>query len=140
MLKPIEGAPASQAPREQKSGSPLRHSLQLFRVRCYVAISAAFFAFCSMLWIFYAWLPAFLYERYHLSMAESGQTLLSLEFDTPTRDQAVAVCENWKANPQKITVELTDLYEDGHPAGTEARIFLPHNYSITFSGDLITID
>ncbi len=45
-----------------------------------------------------------------------------------------------KANPQKITVELTDLYEDEQPAGTEARIFLPHNYSITFSGDLITID
>ena len=41
-----------------------------------------------------------------LSMAESGQTLLSLEFDTPTRDQAVAVCENWKANPQKIYSEV----------------------------------
>jgi len=68
----LKKLPASQAPREHKSGSPLRGALALFRGRCYLAISAAFFAFCSMLWIFYAWLPAFLYERYHLSMAESG--------------------------------------------------------------------
>ncbi len=44
----------------------------LFRSRCYTALAAAFFSFCAMLWIFYAWLPNFLYERYHLSMTDSG--------------------------------------------------------------------
>ncbi|MDQ1474507.1 MAG: hypothetical protein QOJ99_5987 [Bryobacterales bacterium] len=38
----------------------------------YVALSVAFFAHCAMLWIFYAWLPSFLAERYHLSMTASG--------------------------------------------------------------------
>ena len=39
---------------------------------CYLALCAAFFAFCSMLWVFYAWYPSHLYERFHLSMTESG--------------------------------------------------------------------
>jgi len=64
--------PASQAPPDQKRGNPVRISIRLFHSRCYVALSAAFFAFCAMLWIFYAWLPTFLFERYHLSMTESG--------------------------------------------------------------------
>ncbi len=42
------------------------------RSRCYMALSLAFFAFCAMLWIIYAWLPNFLYQKYHLSMASSG--------------------------------------------------------------------
>jgi len=45
---------------------------ELFRLRCYLALCAAFFFFCAMLWIFYAWYPAFLLERYRLSMADSG--------------------------------------------------------------------
>lgn len=40
--------------------------------RCFVALAAAFSAFCAILWIFYAWFPSFLYERYHLSMTDSG--------------------------------------------------------------------
>lgn len=38
----------------------------------YIALCAAFSAFCAMLWIFYAWFPAFLYDRFHLSMTDSG--------------------------------------------------------------------
>jgi len=30
--------------------------------------------FCAMLWMLYAWLPNYIYERYHLSMTESGLT------------------------------------------------------------------
>lgn len=64
--------PISQAPREQMFHHPVRSSVQLFHSRCYVGLMAAFFAFCAMLWIFYAWLPTFLFERFHLTMAESG--------------------------------------------------------------------
>ncbi|MGI6110244.1 MAG: DUF4364 family protein [Eubacteriaceae bacterium] len=41
-----------------------------------------------------------------LSMAENGQTLLSVEIDAPTRDQAVAVCDHWKKEPQRIYSEM----------------------------------
>ncbi|MCC6343135.1 MAG: MFS transporter [Bryobacterales bacterium] len=68
----LKKLPPSQAPRCPKATGSWTGALHLFRGRCYLAISAAFFAFCSMLWIFYAWLPSFLYERHHLSMAESG--------------------------------------------------------------------
>ncbi|MBI3665478.1 MAG: MFS transporter, partial [Acidobacteria bacterium] len=44
----------------------------ILRSRCYLALAVAFFALCAMLWMFYAWLPSFIYERYRLSMAESG--------------------------------------------------------------------
>ncbi len=45
---------------------------ELFRSRCYVTLCLAFAAFCAMQWIFFAWFPSFLYERYHLSMTDSG--------------------------------------------------------------------
>jgi MFS family permease len=64
--------PLSQASREQMIGHPIQSSIQILQSRCYLALSVAFFAFCAMLWIFYAWLPTFLFERFHLSMAESG--------------------------------------------------------------------
>jgi len=41
-----------------------------------------------------------------------------------------------KANREKITFSLTDLFEDDRPAGTEVRVFLPHNYSISFPEEL----
>lgn len=40
-----------------------------------------------------------------------------------------------KANKEKITFTLTDLYNHGKPAGTEVRIFIPYNYSIDFPAD-----
>lgn len=39
---------------------------------CYRALAFGFFSFCGLLWMLYAWLPSFLYERFSLSMAESG--------------------------------------------------------------------
>jgi MFS family permease len=45
---------------------------RMFRSRCYLALCAAFAAFCAMQWIFFAWFPTFLQERFHLSMTESG--------------------------------------------------------------------
>jgi sugar phosphate permease len=48
--------------------------LRVLRSPCYLALAAAFTAYCLMLWIFYAWFPAHLYERFHLSQAESGLT------------------------------------------------------------------
>jgi len=40
-----------------------------------------------------------------------------------------------KANREKITFTLTDLYTQGRPAGTEVKIFIPHNYSPDFPAD-----
>jgi LytS/YehU family sensor histidine kinase len=40
-----------------------------------------------------------------------------------------------KANRKKITFKLTDLYNHGKPAGTEVKIFIPHNYSLDFPAD-----
>ncbi|MEO8126704.1 MAG: MFS transporter [Bryobacteraceae bacterium] len=58
--------------RTASSGSTLSHLAGLLSSRCYLAICTAFFCFCAMLWVFYAWYPSFLQERYHLSMAASG--------------------------------------------------------------------
>jgi len=41
---------------------------------CFTGLLVAFFAYCVMLWMFYAWLPNFIYERYQLSMTDSGFT------------------------------------------------------------------
>ncbi len=60
------------APRTASSGSTVANLRSLLRSRCYIAICAAFFCFCAMLWVFYAWYPSFLQERYHLSMTDSG--------------------------------------------------------------------
>jgi len=37
-----------------------------------------------------------------------------------------------RANSEKITFTLRDLYMDGRASGTEVKIFLPHNFSLTF--------
>lgn len=42
-----------------------------------------------------------------------------------------------RANREKITFDLIDLYDDGRPAGTEVRVFLPHNYSFNFQEEKI---
>lgn len=44
----------------------------IFKSACYWTLALAFFAFCTMLWMLYAWFPNFIYEHYHLSMTESG--------------------------------------------------------------------
>lgn len=62
--------PLNVVEKQTETASPMA----IFRSRCYLALMAAFFAFCVMLWMLYAWLPNFLYERYHLSMTDSGFT------------------------------------------------------------------
>jgi MFS family permease len=47
-------------------------SLCLFRSRNMLFLIIAFSMFGLLLWIIYAWLPFFVYDRYHLSMARSG--------------------------------------------------------------------
>jgi len=44
----------------------------IFKSACYWTLALAFFAFCTMLWMLYAWFPNFIYEHYHLSMTQSG--------------------------------------------------------------------
>ena len=46
--------PASQPSKGPTAGKSIRTSIELFHSPCYPALSAAFFAFCGMLWIFYA--------------------------------------------------------------------------------------
>jgi MFS family permease len=56
---------------------------QLYDARCYRAMAFAFFWFCAILWMIYAWLPNFIYERFHLSLSDSGRTAtLFLQFST----------------------------------------------------------
>jgi nitrate/nitrite transporter NarK len=44
----------------------------IFKSACYCTLALSFFGFCTMLWMLYAWFPNFIYEHYHLSMADSG--------------------------------------------------------------------
>jgi MFS family permease len=44
----------------------------VLRSRCFNILVLGFTAFGVMLWMLYAWLPNFIYERYGLSMAQSG--------------------------------------------------------------------
>jgi MFS family permease len=64
---PVSKPPGSAAPK--LTWDDVR---ELAGSHCYVTLCVAFAAFCAMLWIFYAWFPAFLYERYKLSMTDSG--------------------------------------------------------------------
>lgn len=64
--------PHDPPPERTDRAGALDNLGSLLRSRCYVAVCAAFFCFCAMLWVFYAWYPSFLQERYGLSMAQSG--------------------------------------------------------------------
>jgi sugar phosphate permease len=45
---------------------------RIFASRCYLGLVVAFTAYCLVLWILYAWFAVHLYERFHLSQAQSG--------------------------------------------------------------------
>lgn len=45
---------------------------RLIRNPLYLVLAFAFFWFCAVLWIVYAWLPNLLYERFRLSLNTSG--------------------------------------------------------------------
>lgn len=46
--------------------------LDILKSRSYIALCVAFFAFTVILWMLYAWLPNFIYEKYGLSLTASG--------------------------------------------------------------------
>ncbi|HWR13563.1 MAG TPA: MFS transporter [Terriglobales bacterium] len=46
----------------------------LMRSRQYHIVSFAFFTFCAMLWVLYAWTPTFIHDRFHLDLTNSGIT------------------------------------------------------------------
>ncbi len=48
--------------------------LDLLRSPAYLALAITFLSFCSMLWMLYAWLPSYLYERFQLSLSAAGLT------------------------------------------------------------------
>jgi MFS family permease len=58
--------PENRAQRVEKREERLEWSA------CFVALAGMFAAFCSMLWVFFAWFPTFLQERFGLSMTDSG--------------------------------------------------------------------
>lgn len=58
--------PANSAANATKRSGRLEWSA------CFVALAGAFAAFCSMQWVFFAWFPTFLQERFALSMTDSG--------------------------------------------------------------------
>ena len=47
-------------------------SRKLLHSPLYLLLATAFFCFCGVLWIVYAWLPDLLYERFGLSLSTSG--------------------------------------------------------------------
>jgi MFS family permease len=66
----FRGAPHPATPSSHQASRPA----DIFKSSCFLTLGLAFFAFCTMLWMLYAWFPNFIYEHYHLSMAESGLT------------------------------------------------------------------
>ena len=58
------------APTRGRESLPI--SGRLFRSRGLMFLIVAFSTFCLLLWILYAWLPFFVYDHFHLSMARSG--------------------------------------------------------------------
>ena len=67
---PFRRLPSSGGGVERAASSPV----QVLRSTPYLALVLAFFSYCVILWMVYAWLPDFLYERFGMSMAASGLT------------------------------------------------------------------
>jgi len=61
---------SARAPAAERRGN----AADLFHSRCYLTLCALFLSFCAMLWMLYAWLPVFIYDRYGLSLTQSGLT------------------------------------------------------------------
>jgi MFS transporter, Spinster family, sphingosine-1-phosphate transporter len=60
----------ARTPAAERRGN----AADLLHSRCYLTLCALFLSFCAMLWMLYAWLPVFVYERYGLSLTQSGLT------------------------------------------------------------------
>jgi MFS family permease len=63
-------ARATAAVQEKRPAKPI----DVVKSPSFQALSAAFFCFCAMLWMLYAWLPTFIYDHFHQSLAQSGLT------------------------------------------------------------------
>jgi len=71
---------------------------RIVRSRCYLALAVAFAAFCLMLWMIYAWFPNLLFQRFRLSMAESGLTAtLYLQVSTVIGVLGLGALADWAA-------------------------------------------
>lgn len=64
----FQGLPPQTQLAQKSPGSPAA----IFRSHCYIALCLLFFTFCAMLWVLYTWLPAHVYESFHVSLAQSG--------------------------------------------------------------------
>lgn len=64
-LKP--GAAAIENVQKAPSGAQ-----QTIKNTAFFALLTAFFTVCALIWVFYAWFPNALYERFRLSMTEAG--------------------------------------------------------------------
>lgn len=70
LARGIYGVTGQSASEAKPAGSPLA----ILRSPCYLVLVATYFFFCAMLWMLYAWLPNFVYERHGLSLAAAGLT------------------------------------------------------------------
>jgi MFS family permease len=78
-LLPSEKNVPSQSPRSAGSANPLN----LFRTPTFCLFAVAFFIFCAMLWVIYAWLPTFFVEKFAYSLTSAGLTAtLSVQLTT----------------------------------------------------------
>ena len=78
-LLPPEKNVSSQNPRSAGSANPLN----LFRTPTFCLFALAFFIFCAMLWVIYAWLPTFFVEKFAYSLTSAGLTA-TLSVQVPT--------------------------------------------------------
>ena len=76
----------------------------LFQSVIYSVLCLVFLAFCSMLWMLYAWLPDFVYERYRLTLGGSGLT-------------ATIYLQSSSAIGALLGGYIGDLTSKHHPAG-----------------------
>jgi MFS family permease len=78
-LLPSEKKESSRNPRPAGSTNPLN----LFRTPTFCLFALAFFIFCAMLWVIYAWLPTFFVEKFAYSLTSAGLTAtLSVQVTT----------------------------------------------------------
>ncbi|HET7213748.1 MAG TPA: MFS transporter [Terriglobia bacterium] len=56
----------------QRTQQAQSSAFNIFKSRCFNVLLISFFVLCAMLWMFYGWLPDFVFNKFHLSLAGSG--------------------------------------------------------------------
>ncbi|MGH9627562.1 MAG: MFS transporter [Bryobacteraceae bacterium] len=69
---PILRLVLGRIPEPASHGKVASTPAEVLSSRCIRALAIAFFMLCGMLWMFYAWLPAYIFDKFRLSMTESG--------------------------------------------------------------------